>query len=167
MKLRTKQCSGFGLIDCFIYISLLMVLAAVAFAAFYDSLEHSTRLNRAAADIMRATQAGERWRAEVRRAIGPAKIIEAGGQTVFQLPFSEGVIQYRFADGAVQRQVASNANWTVFLPGVKNSQMHIDQRQFVTSCRWELELATGKKPPRVKPLFTFQAANSPAKAATP
>lgn len=166
MRLQTRDCHAFGLIDVLIYIGLLMVVAVIAFAAFYETLEHSTRLNRAAADIIRATQAGERWRAEVRAAISPPKITETGGQTIFEFPLAQGMVLYRFADGVVQRRLESNTNWITFVPAVKNSQMHIDQRRFVTSCRWELELATGKKPPRVKPMFSFQAAHSPAKKAT-
>lgn len=166
VELRAKGCRALGLIDCMIYIGLLMALTGVAFATFYECFQHSARLNRAASDIRRVTQAGERWRAEVRAAIGPPKLVQRGAEPVFELPLSEGAVLYRFVNDAVQRRLDSNPNWTTFLPAVKNSQMHIDQRRFVTSCRWELELATGKKPARVKPVFTFQAAHS-AKKATP
>src|SRR5262245_40944303 len=55
--------SGMMLIDCLAYIALLALILTMAFAAFYRANDYSRELSRNTADITRALQAGERWRA--------------------------------------------------------------------------------------------------------
>src|SRR6266487_4316060 len=65
---------GFALVDCVAYIGLLAVILTMAFAAFYRALERSRDLSRNAAEIVRALQAGERWRADVRASARPPQL---------------------------------------------------------------------------------------------
>ena len=154
---RTSR--AFLLIDCLVYVALLFLLLALAFAAYYQAFDNSKRLHRSAADIARAVNAGERWRADVRAVTSPPRLEQAGAETVLRLPRAQGDVLYTFRDGAVFRRDAGRpkSGWMPFLPEVKSSRMSPDSRQQVTAWRWELELASAKKAPRVKPLFTFEA----------
>jgi hypothetical protein len=150
---------AFLLIDCLVYIALLFVLLALAFLAFYRSLDNSKGLHRGAADMARALNAGERWRADVRAATSPPRLEQTGTETVLRLPRGPGDVLYTFRAGAVLRKDTGRARseWMPFLPEVKSSRMSSEPRQRVAAWRWELELASRSQAPRVKPLFTFQA----------
>ena len=117
-----------------------------------NSIAESTGLQRNVADIERALKAGERWRADVRAAIGR---IEAGEQTL-TVPQREGEVVYEFATNQVRRTV--NANKTeIFLARVQTSAMTEERRGNVVGWKWEVELERRLKEARVRPLFTFMA----------
>jgi hypothetical protein len=148
---------GFLLIDCIVWGVLFMIILALAFATFYETFEHTTRLSRNANDISRTLQAGERWRADIRAASGALRQMEALNVPELVVPQKGGDVTYAFRNGAVFRRGEPSANWIEFLPGVERSIMQHDDRKNVRSWRWEVELKTGKKKPYMKPLFTFQA----------
>ena len=162
MNMQQKQRSeaGIFLFDCLIYMSLLTILLGCAFMAFYKVMDDSRHLNQNAADIVRALNAGERWRKDIRAATRPPEIVEEAGAVVLSLPQTAGTIQYAYRDGTVYRRKSGNTEdrWQLFLPDVKSSRMEKAQYAHVAAWRWEIELATGKRPARIKPLFTFQAA---------
>ena len=153
-----RSSRAFMLIDCMVYIALLLVLLALAFMTFYKTFDASKALNRNAADIARALNAGERWRADVRAATTPPRLEQAGGETILHLPRANGEILYAFREGAVLRRNATGprTDWETFLSEVKSSRMLADPRQRVTAWRWELELAPASEARRVNPQFTFQ-----------
>lgn len=147
------------LIDCLVYIALLLVLLTLAFMTFYKTFDASKALSRHAADTARALNAGERWRADVRAATAPPRLEQTDGEAVLHLPRGNEEILYAFREGAVLRRspTATNTEWEPFLSEVKASRMLADPRQRVMAWRWELELAPAGEAKRVKPLFTFQA----------
>jgi hypothetical protein len=157
--LARRTSPGFLLIDCLVYIALLLLLMTLAFAAFYRTLDNSKSLNRNAADIARALQAGERWRADVRAATAQPRLEEAGGESLLHLPRANGEVLYTFRTGAVLRKdtASTNATWEPVLLDVKSSRLVPEPRQRVRGWRWELELASVNKTQRMRPLFTFQA----------
>ena len=162
MKLRTRPSRSGGqrgimLVDCLMYIALLAVILTLTLAAFYRTNENSKNLAQNAADIIRALNAGERWREDVRAATGPPRVEEDAKETLLQLPQAAGEVRYRLRDGIVARQTSGNTNWIDLLPNVKSSRMEPDPRRHVTAWRWELELQGRQKVARVKPLFTFHA----------
>ena len=161
--LTPRPSAGFLLIDCVVYIALLLLLMTLAFAAFYRTLDNSKRLNREAADIARALQAGERWRADVRAATAPPRLEATGTESVLHLPRAQGEVRYTFRDGTVLRQdtAATNAAWEPALLDVKSSRLLPESRRRVNGWRWELELTPVNPRPRMKPLFTFQAVAAP------
>ena len=166
MKLRTRPSRSGGqrgimLVDCLMYIALLAVILTLTLAAFYRTNENSKNLAQNAADIIRALNAGERWREDVRAATGPPRVEEDAKETLLQLPQAAGEVRYRLRDGIVARQTSGNTNWIDLLPNVKSSRMEPDPRRHVTAWRWELELQGRQKVARVKPLFTFQAVPAP------
>jgi len=156
---------GFLLIDCLVYIALLLLLLNLAFMAFYRTLDTSKRLNRDAADIARALQAGERWRADVRSATAQPRLEETGGERLFHLPRANGEVLYTFREGVVLRQdtTGTNATWEPVLVDVKSSRLLAEPRQRVRGWRWELQLTSVNKTQRMRPLFTFQAVAGPGR----
>jgi hypothetical protein len=151
------------LIDCMVYIALLLVLLALAFMTFYKTFDAAKALNRNAADITRALIAGERWRADVRATTAPPRVEQTGGAVVLHLPRANGEILYAFREGAVLRRQTTDpkADWEPLLSEVKGSRMLADPRRRVKAWRWELELAPAREARRVKPQFTFQAVPGP------
>jgi hypothetical protein len=158
---------GLALIDCLAYIALLLLLLSLAFMAFYQTSDNSKHLSRNAADIVRVLNAGERWRTDIRSAVGQPTLTGTAKETILHLPQTKGEVLYAFREGTVLRQATTNASpiWESFLTDVKGSRMKMDQRLRVTTWRWEVELQAAQKVARVKPLFTFQAV--PANSSKP
>ena len=145
------------LIEMLIYMSVLLVVMAVGYAAFYRCLDRSTALRRSADDIAHTLQAGERWRADVRAALRPIQLETNAAEQILQLPGPRGGISYRFATNTVFRRVGDNA-WSRVLGNVEASSFQPDPRGNVEAWRWELELQTrAKRISRIRPLFTFLA----------
>jgi type II secretory pathway component PulJ len=153
---RRRRVEGYMLIECLVYIAVLAVVMGVAFSAFYRCLSNSRDITRNTDDIVRALQAGEIWRADVRSAAGPLVPVESDDFSALEIPTSSGTVAYVFHDNAVWRK-GSEGDAKPMLSGVKASRMVKDQRKKVVCWRWELELGTRKKIVRMRPLFTFQA----------
>ena len=150
--------AGYMMIECMVYIGVLLVLLAVSYVALYRCIDRSVALKRNASDITTALHAGERWRADIRNVNGAARVDPA--TDTLRLPTPRGEILYRFESNAVLRRIGSNG-WIHLLENVKSSSMQPDPRQIVTAWKWELELQHYKKDTsntnRVRPLFTFVA----------
>lgn len=138
---------GFTILEMLVYMAVLAVILTVAFPAFHKAMRGSRDLHRNADDILRAVHAGERWRADVRAATGPLRV--AHGRLI--IPQSRGEVRYEFAGQTVWR------NGESFLRDVKSSEMQPDRRLRVRVWRWEVELASPRRQPAVRPLFTFEA----------
>ena len=162
---RTAQDHGFTLIEMLVYMSLLLVLMAVGYAAMYRSMDASTGLRRNASDISHALDAGERWRDDVRAATQPLRIEQTADATLLHIPRGGTEVVYRFAENSVSRRVGA-AEWATALEHVNAATFTADRRAHVTAWKWELELQSYRKSlTRLKPLFTFIAVptNAPAK----
>jgi type II secretory pathway component PulJ len=146
-----KRRGGFMLIECLVYIVILVVVLNLAYAAYYRCQTNSANLRRNAEDIAITMRAGERWRADIRAATVPPKL--DGNKLV--VPQAAGEVVYEFVDNTMWRQ-NSTARIAV-LRRLRASTMQADARSQVTSWRWEVELIAGKKTPRLRPLFTFTA----------
>jgi len=151
------------LIDCLIYISLLALVLGLAFASFFRTLEHSTQLDRNVADIVRALQTGERWRADVRAATGLLSVDRSPEATTVRIPRAQGQVAYVFREGAVFREEKPGGGPVQVLPNVAASEFQRERRRHFTVWQWELEVRGKQKVTRMKPLFTFQAV-APAEA---
>lgn len=141
---------GFTLIEMLMYMLGLTVLLTAAYPAFEKAMRGSRDIQRNSDDILRAIHAGELWRKDIRAATGP---ITANGNALI-IPQNSGKVTYRFADGAVWREGGAGRN--MFLRDVKSSDMHYGHAT-VTFWRWEVELASPRKDPPIRPLFTFEA----------
>lgn len=155
-----KGTTAYMLVEALVYIGLVVVILGLAFALMYRLVDNSIVLRRNSEDIAAALRAGERWRADVRRAeqiSGPERTEEG---LVLQMSTGTSAIQYRF-DGSNVWLRAEDRPWVRLLQNVRASEMRPDQRSQVSSWQWELEMgprAKGyTKPPKVRPLFTFTA----------
>lgn len=156
LVLRPRQ-AGLTLIECLVYIALLGLLLNLATHAFFKCLENSRDLQRNADDVVRALQAGERWRADVRQATATPRLSENNGESLLHVPQQNGKVVYISARGKVWRDAGGRPGRQVFLADVARSEMVVDRRERVSAWRWELELQTRKSVARVRPLFTFLA----------
>ena len=153
--------SGFTLIECLVYCVVLLLVLGLVFATFYRVIENNRDLRRNAGDIVRALQAGEQWREDIRRASGPLQVTGAAPGQELAIPQTNGVVKYTFREGSVWRQAGPCA--VEALPAVASSTMQQDARQFVTAWRWEVQLKGRHHVARVTPLFTFEAVEKEAK----
>ena len=165
MKLRAAISgvrAGYLLIECLVYMSVIVVVLGLGIGAFYVCWDHSKALHYATDDITAALHAGERWRADVRNATGniTAEAASEGGQRL-RIPAGTGVIIYRFTDGEVRREAGSSGFEELLLPRVVASQMIREPRGLVMAWRWEVKLASRRKETRLPLEFTFEAAARP------
>lgn len=155
---RTLSASGFTLIECLMYIALLAVILGIGSLAFYHVWDSNKALSRNSDDIVRALQAGEMWRADIRQATGPVKITKTNSVETLRIPCRNKEFLYSFSNGEMHRKAPGSRIWETILTRVQSSRMQLDQREGVTAWRWELALQTYRKHAKVHPLFTFEAA---------
>ena len=153
---RTAGQRGILLIECLVYMGMLVAVLGVATKAFYHCWDNSRALRRNADDIVHALHAGDQWRADVRAASGPIQRTAVKGVEQFRIPAATGAIVYTFSNGELRRQGGSPASDRVLLSNVQSSEMQSDLRQQVAAWRWELELKSAQRRSRWRPLFTFE-----------
>ena len=157
---KTYRANGYLLTEALVYIGASLVLLGVGMVAMIRCMDNSVLLRRNAHDIARAVHIGEVWRADVRKAIHPVEARENEGYTVLQIQTTTNRIEYRFADGIVERRVEPGP-WGRVLDRVKSSSMRAESREGVKACCWDLELEPTKRgaaqASRVRPLFSFLA----------
>jgi Tfp pilus assembly protein PilE len=146
---------GMLLIECLVYMALLVVVLNLAYAAYYRCAENSKRLNNNVDDVVRALQAGERWRDDIRAAMAITP-----SEDSLRLVQSNATVDYVFHGNAVWRRAKAGAPLARFLPAVKSSRMEPDARRTVTAWSWKVELLTHGGPERFRPFFTFEAVPS-------
>jgi prepilin-type N-terminal cleavage/methylation domain-containing protein len=178
---QSRETRGFTLIELLAYMAILVVVSGLAFAAYLRCLNNSRLIQGNASDISQALNAGERWREDVRMASG-----FSCSESSLTLTQAAGVVQYVFESNAVYRIAGDRSART--LNEVKSSRMSRENFRIqiepgtsgqhdngaqtyptVVALRWELELATVRTNPALRPLFTFKAvpALSPKRLATP
>jgi len=163
MKLRAsihqvRSRAGYLLIECLVYLSVLVVILGLALGAFYVCWDYSKALHYATDDINAALHAGERWRADIRGATGKIVVETTPDGEVLRIPCGTGTILYRFNADGVSRQAAASDFSERLLPPVKSSRMETGGRHQVTAWCWELELTPRRKETHLPLLFTFEAA---------
>jgi hypothetical protein len=158
MTVRTQRNrrAGILLIDLVFYMALLGIVLILAAVVFNQFLIQSGSLRRNIDDIERALKAGERWRADLHGATGPVRQENIEGAEGFIIPQARGEIVYTFTN-IVRRRAAGSEVWEPALAGVKSAKIIHEKRQHASGWRWEIELETRRKNPRVRPLFTFIA----------
>ncbi len=150
--------AAFSLIECLAYLGVFFVVLGVAFGAYYRLDEQARGFSRNSADIVRAMQAGERWRADVRAA---TNVVQFEENQELRLITRSGEVSYFFRDRTVWRQGFDKKRSELFLSNVKTSTMKPDSRPQVKAWRWEVELPTKRTKATVRPLFTFLAVPGP------
>lgn len=146
--------TAFSLLECLAYLGVFFIVLGVAFGAYYRMNEQTREFSRNSADIIRAMQSGERWRADVRAATNAMQFEE---NQELRLTTRSGEVSYFFRDRTVWRQDFDKKQSELFLSNVKSSTMTADARPQVKAWRWEIELQTKRTNSTIRPLFTFLA----------
>ena len=165
MKLRpaippARTGAGYLLIECLVYLSVIVVVLGLGTGAFYVCWDHSKALLYATDDITAALHAGERWRADIRGATGKITVeITAEGKRL-RIPRGTNELIYSFNRGEIRR-IAPAQFSELLLARVKASEMVMETRGPVAAWRWELALTQRRKETRLPLEFTFEAAAQP------
>lgn len=154
---RSRTRMGISLLECLVYMAILFVVVGCATAIFFRSWTDSKALHRNATDILAALHAGDQWRDDVRKAIGPVQVAETSDGEQIRIPSAQGTTYYTFSNGKISRQGAGDSIGQVWLDSVKASQMQMEKRNDISSWRWELELKSSIRTAKFHPLFTFEA----------
>lgn len=154
---------GILLIECLIYLGVVLVVIGAALAAFYNALDYSKRLRSNAEDITRALRVGEQWRADVRSAAGSIRLEKGQGGIAFCIPSGDHEVAYVFSTNQIVRIKSKDGLSEPLLTGIKRCSFHQDNCGPVTAWRWELEFAGIMKAVRETPAFTFIAVPGTAK----
>lgn len=154
---------GILLIECLIYLGVVLVVIGAALAAFYNALDHSKRLRSNAEDMTRALRVGEQWRADVRSAAGAIRVERGQGGIAFCIPSGDQEVAYIFSTNQIVRIKSKDGLSEPLLTGIKRCAFHQDNWGTVTAWRWELEFASVMKAVRETPAFTFIAVPGAAK----
>ena len=153
---RAARQRGVSLIECIVYIAVLVMVLGTALVGFNRCWDNNKHLRRNAEDIVRALHAGEQWRADLRAATGKIQVKQQPEGEQVIIPLRGGPITYTYSAGTVQRQTGLTGKAVVLLNNVKTSAMAAEPRLHVTAWRWELELAAVRKDVAVRPIFTFE-----------
>lgn len=151
---------GIMLTEVLVYAAVFTLIGSLATGAFFRVWDASRRLQTNTDSIIRALQAGEQWRADVRHASAALRSFEDDNGQHLEIPQPSERIFYHVSTNGIHRRTGENGPWVPLLPRPAHSRMFLDHRQHVTAWRWELELTTGKQNPRTKPRFTFVAVPS-------
>ncbi len=154
---KPRRMAGIFLTECLVYLAIFALLTGIGLAAFYLCWNHSQALVYATDDISAALRAGERWRADVRRATGRISLEPSATGEWMRIPEGERTIVYLFEAGEVRRELLASQTSELLLPRVKTSQMSVAARSGVTAWRWELELNARRPETQLPLLFTFEA----------
>ncbi|MCS1411587.1 MAG: hypothetical protein M2R45_04787 [Verrucomicrobia subdivision 3 bacterium] len=151
---RRKQ-SGIILVECLVYVAIVMTVVGLGTTLFFKFLSFHQDLDRNAADIARALKAGERWRADIRKATGPIRAFRESLQDYLEIPAGNQLIIYQFDQTNIWRHKSGETSPALFLEKVKECRFVSETRKHATAWRWEMELQTTKKTVRIQPQFTF------------
>jgi Tfp pilus assembly protein PilE len=156
-KIPVRRPAGILLIECVVYIAVFSILLIVATTAFYFCLDHSKALRYATDDISSALRAGERWRADVRRAAGTISVTTNSTGETLTIPQGRQRIIYRFTTGEIHRQSGPSHFSELILAKIKTSHMTKDVRGELTAWRWEVTFGQRRPEMHLPLLFTFEA----------
>ena len=143
-------------------LALLSLVLGFAYALFDEGWKNEKKFRRNAEQIIQTTNAGERWRENIRAATGPLRVEETESGTVLHIPRGKSEVAYRFSQNGIWMRTGLGDDWKLVLDRVRKSEMLIEPRQRVQTARWEIELASYEQRRRVQPFFTFLAATGSA-----
>jgi len=155
---RVRARTGVLLMECLVYIGLLVIILNLAMVSFYLCWDNSKALTYATDDIASALRAGERWRADVRSATGKITVETTPQGENLRIPRGKSVVLYSFSAGEIHRRLASSNFSESLLTTVQASQMVSDSRGAVNAWKWELQLKSRRKETHLPMLFTFEVA---------
>lgn len=154
--MKTRK-AAYSLIEMLVYMSIVVVLLGLGYAALYRCMDNSAALRRSSDDIANAVHAGEQWRSDVRAATTSVRLETNSNSQVLLLTGPAKSVAYRFADNTVARRIG-NGGWSPVLANVNATRFESTARNGISAWHWELELQLRKKRlDHIQPLFTFIA----------
>ncbi|MFW6107688.1 MAG: prepilin-type N-terminal cleavage/methylation domain-containing protein [bacterium] len=144
--------TAFTLVEMMVCTVLITAIAGFAGVAYHRYTRFSLGFLRNARDIRNAVTAGERWRADVRKAVAEPQVKDG----VLVIPQAGRAVTYRLTGTRVERRIG-DAGWRPFLVRMESSRMQPVRRKRVRSWRWEIEMETRADEARIRPLFTCEA----------
>lgn len=156
-RLRRPTAGGFTLFECLAYVAFMAIIISIGSMTFSKAWTQSTLIRRNADATVRALHAGERWRADIRRACGPIRVVAGPEGEAVHIPTSGGEVVYRSVPDAILVQAGPGAPEVTLLKEVKTSRMTGERREKLTAWQWDLELKQTREDARIRPLFTFKA----------
>jgi hypothetical protein len=138
--------------EVMVYLSLLAVIFGFAYGAYWRCLDNSKRLQQDSDEILQALDAGDLWRGDVR--LAQSETVRSNSMTLAQ---AGDTVEYRFDKQCIWRHSSRSNRSVLLLRNVLFSGITPDPRQQVRAWKWELEMQHAKKPPYLRPLFTFEA----------
>ncbi len=167
MKLQpaisVSKTSAFSLVECLVYIAVLMIVTGIAFSVFFSLLTHHRNITRCSEDILRALKAGERWRADVRAATEPPTLETSPTEQALHIHQARHTITYLYSSGELWRVEDEHARGLPLLNNVKTSSMVADSRTHVQAWRWDLRLVATRKKAKFIPWFSFLVVQPPTR----
>lgn len=165
MNTRRRDCqtpnreSGLTLVAVIVYLGAFLIIVNLAGMAFFTVLEHVRGVRHETEQVTTALVAGERWRADIRRASAPPQLVLTNDATFLFIPSGTNEIGYMHLAraGQVFRRSRTNESWQPVLGPVAGLQFVEDVRADVRSWRWEVSFPDRRKRPRPPLAFTFQA----------
>lgn len=150
---------GLTLIEALVYISMLLVISAVAFSSVQRLWTATGHLSAATDDGASALRAAEQWRHDVRSA-RTAVTLEDDGKRC-RLQGAEGTIVWSHGMGALWRQVGDRPA-ALWVARVEVCKFAVDPRQHVKAIRGDLILRPRSLRARQAPVFSFLAVPPPS-----
>lgn len=148
---------GTTLIECLIYIAVVTMLLGMGISLLSKMIGFHRDLERNAADIARCLNAGERWRADLRRATGPVRTFRDGRNDMMEIPTGEEHVLYRYDQYHLWRHTTDTSVPILALKELTRCEFIQEARSHTKTWRWEVELRTLKRVVNVQPRFTFLA----------
>ena len=160
-KRRQNLCAAIALVECMMYIALVMLIVGLGLTMYLKLLGFHRDLERNNNDITRVLQAGETWRADIRSAESLRQSSEDNASDRLELSINDAKVIYSFEKGTVWRRNADESVASPFLENVADCRFIKESREHVSAWRWELHLKTKKRTVRIEPLFSFLAVSTP------
>lgn len=159
---RRRRLAAFGMIQVLVYLGVAVVVINLAGIAFFAVLEHMRAVRYDTVQVMSALRAGERWRADIRRAARPPQLIDEADGPLLLLRLGTNQVAYKLVSHWALRRPAPNAPWQIALRDVAKSRFVRDNRPGgVQAWRWEVRFMDRKGRKRHPLAFTFQAVPPP------
>lgn len=152
VKLPRRNQHGLLLVECMVYIALVMLITGVGVSLFTRTLSFQREIERNSNDIVRTLKVGEQWREDIRKAVKPITVENHR----LEIPQVNSRVIYDWNNGSLWR-IEFDDPPQLLLRGVKASEFIKDDREHVSAWRWELELDRHRGKMNVEPLFTFGA----------
>lgn len=145
---------GLTLIECLVYLSMLLAISAVAFSSVQRLWTATGHISAATDDCAGALRAAEQWRADVRSARATVTVEDEGRRC--QVQGTEGMIVWSHGMGGLWRQVG-NRPAALWVARVEVCRFKEDPRKHVKALRCDVILRPRSVRARQAPVFSFLA----------